>query len=411
MVHIIANQIDISPTFSTNLAGFSNRTKQTSIVEDPIEINIAILKENDTFCFFVSFDLLFVTEELETEFISIFQTHFSEISRANTFLCASHTHFAPCIDNRSFLGKKDHLYFLFLVERIKLLLEKIKNQSFSECEIVFSEYLLSEINCNRRRNIESIFRKNRITLMEPDVAKKVNSELTVINFISDSKILASVLNFACHPTNNPKTDSISSEFIGVMRDKFRKENTGLPIVFTQGFAGDVRAYPPKEYSIQRRFYNFIQRSFPTKYYKFSENQYSNWLKSIQLKLEKQIPKEFSINSKVNLNYKNSTVKLIDVGLKSLHVNDLTIKSLSIGQLLFIFMSAEVLSGYDELFEGDGRKIIKVGYEGNCFGYLPTKKDILNGGYEVNEFKKYFDVSGEFSNNFEAIISESICKVL
>jgi hypothetical protein len=410
MVRLIAEKIDITPNFATNLAGFSNRNTVVSKVNDTIELNVSIIENNGNYYFIASFDLLFITSELQTVFINIFKTLFPTISQYNTFLCASHTHFAPCIDNRELLGVKDHRYIKFLEKKIHDIFKNISLKKFEECNIEIEEFSLSDINCNRRRELKSFFGHRKKIVMEPVTTAPVNSILTSINFVTQDSIACRLLNFTCHPTNNPDTNSISSEFVGTFRNTFRGKHNSLPVVFMQGFSGDVRAYPTKRYSIQRKIYELINRSFPIKCYKFSQSQYNKWLKEIEEKLQDQKPKLIRIHPEF-VSCKNNSVEINDLGIECKHASELNIKSLHIGDLIILFISAEVLSGYEDLFLIPRKKILFVGYEGNCFGYLPTNYDLRKGGYEADEFKKYFDVTGKFNSNFEEIIKKSVWKVL
>jgi hypothetical protein len=40
----------------------------------------------------------------------------------------------------------------------------------------------------------------------------------------------------------------------------------------------------------------------------------------------------------------------------------------------------------------------TGYLGAVFGYLPTAKQVTEGGYEVNGFQSLFGLSGRFDSN-------------
>ncbi len=410
MVRIIAEKIDITPDFATSLAGFSNRNTVVSKVIDAIELNLSIIENNGNYYFIASFDLLFITSELQTVFINIFKSLFPTISQHNTFLCASHTHFAPCIDNRELLGVKDHRYIKFLEKKILDIFKNISLKKFEECKIEIEEFSLSDINCNRRRELKSFFGNRKKIVMEPVTTVPVNSILTSINFVTQDSIACRLLNFACHPTNNPDINSISSEFVGTFRNSFRGQQNSLPIVFTQGFSGDVRAYPTKQYSIQRKIYELMNRSFPIKFYKFSQSQYNKWLKEIEEKLQDQKPNLIRIHPEF-VSCKNNSIEISELGIECKHASEMNIKSLQIGDLIILFFSAEVLSGYEDLFLMDRKKIVFVGYEGNCFGYLPTNFDLRKGGYEADEFKKYFDVTGKFNSNLEETIKNSVWKVL
>jgi len=73
---------------------------------------------------------------------------------------------------------------------------------------------------------------------------------------------------------------------------------------------------------------------------------------------------------------------------------------------FIFINAEVLSGY--IFKNIyGLNIINVGYTNGMFGYLPTKKDIQDGGYEVDKSRIPFGIKDRIKINTEEKIKKVI----
>ena len=74
------------------------------------------------------------------------------------------------------------------------------------------------------------------------------------------------------------------------------------------------------------------------------------------------------------------------------------------------VSAEVVSKYALELQKmyPNKTIILVGCVGTVFGYWPTKKMIIEGGYEVNGFKKGFSFKGEFNEDaIENTFFESI----
>ena len=44
---------------------------------------------------------------------------------------------------------------------------------------------------------------------------------------------------------------------------------------------------------------------------------------------------------------------------------------------------------------------------NIFGYLPSEKQIVNGGYEVDGFKSWAELEGKFTNNLEEVIKKRL----
>ena len=70
------------------------------------------------------------------------------------------------------------------------------------------------------------------------------------------------------------------------------------------------------------------------------------------------------------------------------------------------MSAEVLSGYN-FSRINNLDIINVGYANGMLAYLPTKKDIMDGGYEIDKSRPPFGINSRIDKNAEQIIKNTI----
>ena len=53
----------------------------------------------------------------------------------------------------------------------------------------------------------------------------------------------------------------------------------------------------------------------------------------------------------------------------------------------------------------------MGYSNGMLGYLPTTKDLLEGGYEVDKSRKNFGIDSRISVENEKIIKENILTLL
>ena len=79
----------------------------------------------------------------------------------------------------------------------------------------------------------------------------------------------------------------------------------------------------------------------------------------------------------------------------------TVQALRLGKVLeLVAMSAEVTVEWqtildDALPAGEGRVRLYAGYLGAVYGYLPTPRQIGEGGYEVTGFQRLFGLSGNF----------------
>ena len=76
---------------------------------------------------------------------------------------------------------------------------------------------------------------------------------------------------------------VSAEFPGELRNKLRMESQieNLCVLYLPGFAGNVRAYPPRRKSLGKILRTALNLSFPVKYYRFRNNtEYDKWVDSI-----------------------------------------------------------------------------------------------------------------------------------
>ena len=69
-------------------------------------------------------------------------------------------------------------------------------------------------------------------------------------------------------------------------------------------------------------------------------------------------------------------------------------------LELVALSAEVTVEWQSILEnalpvGEGRVRLYAGYLGALYGYLPTPRQIGEGGYEVTGFQRLFGLSGNF----------------
>jgi len=99
----------------------------------------------------------------------------------------------------------------------------------------------SDIGHNRRERTED----GRV-IIGHNPHGPIDRTVTVVHFRGDEGPLATVVNFACHPTIlGPTSYAISADWVGVMRSFVEAEVSGL-CLFVQGAAGDIN--PQMEWS-------------------------------------------------------------------------------------------------------------------------------------------------------------------
>src|SRR5690606_20518854 len=57
---------------------------------------------------------------------------------------------------------------------------------------------------------------------------------------SDDKVIATIVNYACHPTTLAwDNDQVSPDWVGAMRETVEQHTDGAPCVFLQGSSGEL----------------------------------------------------------------------------------------------------------------------------------------------------------------------------
>lgn len=410
--------IDITPDFDVRLSGFSSRTQKIKNIHCGLEANLIVFIENEV-KIMLSIDTLFIVAPLYSYILEIFKQTFPNISSSDLTVCASHTHYAPSLEDvRHDLGKMDERYFEFLKLKLLTLIQKTTTAQPFPYSISIGEGCTLNLTANRRRTIRS-FRKGfkKEVVMEPNLSGTKDENLVIIKITNTDtlKVESIIWHYTCHPTNLPENEYISSEFPGIVRNNFRCKSgyEHIPILFLQGFSGDIRAFPPKRSIILRTIYTLFLQSYPTVLYRFKWNEYQNWVANLSDKFESVFQNEGVLIQNVCISSGEYQYSISNIGITVEGIDNLSLKYLRISdKFVFVFISAEVLICYKKIVEKiwQGQRVIPVGYINNVFGYLPSSKEIAEGGYEVKDFFSMFKVSGRFIDNPEKYIEECLIKM-
>src|SRR5262249_38748434 len=160
---------------------------------------------------------------------------------------ATHTHLAPMSDaTKPRLGRIDEDWYQDLVSKLVKEIVKLVNAAGKACYLSTAAGRVSGAIHRRRYVRRPIIHRRRITCgvisMGPDPNGPRNDHARLAVFADESSApIAALVTWACHPASRPIRDQVSSEFIGFVRDGLRRKLGPIPIVFLQGFSGDVRA--------------------------------------------------------------------------------------------------------------------------------------------------------------------------
>jgi hypothetical protein len=393
----------INPIVPVPLAGFGLRTAAYTEVADDLELNACTIQGEDQMVVFLTFDTLSVGKAV-SEYA---KKAFGRLD-AHVVCVASHTHFAPSLDSDlPQLGRVDEDYLGKVLGAIDSLALRFAREGCREVDIVVGK---SDFNCGINRRRKAWGPKQGYSMhMLPNPRVNAGDGLATLDIrtVDDGRLLARLWRCSCHPVSFYSQTSVSSDFIGIVRQSFRSTTPKLPVLFFQGFSGDIR---PPSISHDRSLVSRLRRLIHGDFFgTFSEESWKMWAQQIIGSLS-------GCEGGKKLSGEAIEHKTTNVSLKDLHQTNedyggrpgLEITSVNIGrELNFVFFSGEPVTGWHDLIpKHPTREMWLVGYASHTFGYLPTSKVMQEGGYEAEGFRSGFSLPGRFVVDIDKTVLEA-----
>ena len=381
-----ASKIDITPATPKSLVGYGSGPRMSVGVRSRLEVNTILI---DSFVV-VNADALFMGKD----FISHVRTMLPDSFR--TLFVASHTHFAPSLDgSKPALGLTDDGW-------LRQIAQSVADQivALAASSRVAGRFSYGVETCTRSvyRRRRSFLRRKfphltwRIGLL-PNRRRAIPRDLQILAIKdSNDKIGAVIWSWPCHPVEFISANEISSAFPGAVRDAIRHEigNAALPVLFFPGFCGDIRP------DITKNYLGFEVFKNPT------DSEVAVFQRAVVDTALKALRKTEAVQAG-EVRYHETTVPLKSLGLSGDF--DIAITHVNCGDVEITGVGAEVCSGHLEHTSFDRSKPkFFTGCTGPTFGYLPTDEQIIEGGYEANEFMPFFSVSGRWKQNVTATVA-------
>src|ERR1700687_5845165 len=230
---------DITPRRPVMLGGYNKRTAPFPASAARLEANVILIKGPSSRVVIVSTDLLYPGETLRAHLLENL-----ELADDELFFCASHTHFAPMTAPSMLrLGVADAEYVQYVATRITALIKSIEHQG--EPSVCNYHEGRADHSMNRRLVRFRVTRSGlaRSSGLGPNPNGDRDESVRILEFARPGGKPSAILwNYACHPTDFPEFLQVSAEYPGIVRSRLRSEFGDIPILFLQGFSGDVR--PP-----------------------------------------------------------------------------------------------------------------------------------------------------------------------
>jgi len=373
--------------------GASGSTSASRLrVRSSLELNaVAIENPGHRPLVVISIDALYVGSTLEAAARQLSETYSCEV-----LFGASHTHRAPMLDSRKpRLGSQSSEFVREVRETLSRLiphlLAKLGRAAPSSLE---ARSVITDLGINRRKwralAVENRRVVRRRVVMAPNREGVKDDIITVLVARSASGLEGILWNYACHPVGEADL-CVSAHFPGAVREAIRQQfgQPGLPVVFLQGFSGNVRPklglWPSK---LDGRT---VFRAVVGGFYPISRRALNKWMAKLSCETMEAVDAATPI-SPGPIVIRRET---LDLGIRraaSSEAVPVQVVGIEVGpDMAIVAISAEVVAEYAADVRSRRPYVMPVGCVGDSFGYLPTDKIALEGGYEGGDFCASFNL--------------------
>jgi hypothetical protein len=411
-----AAHCDVTPRDRpVGLAGFASRQTPVSAILDAIEIAALLLESDGCRCLILSFDLMIVGAELA----DLIQSRLGKLGFRpdEVMMLASHTHCAPATDSAcARLGTPDTRFVNDAADAVDKLVRKILTDRPREISVdIFCGRLDHSINRRRYWPFPTYDRTQGLqwasVTFSPYPAGPRDEQATVIliRAADNGAPLAAFSHYTCHPTSVVPTDVISADYPGAIRSQLRARFGDISCLFAPGFCGDItpRLVPSAQRQTLGERFAKLRRMVIAGYMwpTVMPADTVAWRESLVARLDTIIAANpMTTLRPERLRSGSSAIPLSAFFTGTAPDKKLTVQILRLGDELEVFaLSAEPTVEWQRILDDASLRTsqairLYTGYLGDVFGYLPTARQVTEGGYEVNGFQSLFGMSGRFDSN-------------
>jgi hypothetical protein len=417
-------KVDITPERPVPLAGFARRKGVFEAVERPLYARVWFFEQQAgdgkrEKALLIQADLIWWGSDQVQRIVKELKEKW-DLDEASVILHATHNHSGPQTSHRftPSLGIPDRKYLL----KMKSLILAAVATAHAGLEPVTIEKGVGEcrIGINRRKIVAGE------VITAPNSDGPLDSEITVIRFRSRLNTLKGVMfHYTCHPTIVGE-NKITSEFPGVAMENVEQVlGDGVVASYLQGCCGDIRPTLIRDDA----FYLGNMSDVSDLGTRLSDEVLSVLEKSMDL----LSPAVFAARRlSVNLPFQRLPAidELYTASEKEgvlgewgrlLQADPVRIQSsipmevgvIHIAQgLSFLTMNAEVVVEYGLFIkELSSNTVLPIPYSNGMIGYVPTAKQLFEGGYEPDNSTLYFGLPSRFDVQLESMIHTAFIELI
>lgn len=382
----------ITPRQAVPLAGFSYRKNAVDKVSSDLWLKCFFFSDAERDFVFVVSDLIWWGNDIVRRIKEEVQKRWN-ISEDQILLHGTHTHCGPQTseDLSADLGSPDFRYLQWLENEVFIGIEEAKRSQ----EKIFAKNF-------RGGNLDfSIHRRKKLNgqiEMKPNWEKEIDRVIQGVIFFSKKTALYKAIWILgeCHPTISD-LEAFSSEYPGVITREIEEKYPGAVAAFFQGACGDIRPA-------------LIEKG---DFFKGNEETIDDLGKKASFSIIEAIKNGVRENSEMELEF-YSWGKSIVIPLQKGKEKRCFLQRFQLTKNFNILaVNAEIVQEY-RLCLNDKYPELAIwllGYSNGMIGYLASREQILEGGYEGCSFAEYFNLESPFSIDIEEILIEEFSNLV
>jgi hypothetical protein len=402
MLLVSSGFILINPSQDLALGCGTGRPVPSNSIHSDLEVNILFLTSEDkkNKILFLSFDTLFVGPKVTSAIIEGLKKY---LTPEQIFISGTHTHNATALDETK--PRMGYVNFYHQAKVIDSVIQKsieIMGKIHTPVVSKGKKFLVEGVVSRRSFTPLRIY-TNRVgigeVLQKPEVLDTPEVASELIQFIDVSGLcLASILIFPCHPVFFFLKETISSDFVGQLRNSLKREITfsdNHTLIFLQGASGELNPQivgnlslnPIKLLQQMNQRKKFREVSIE-EFHKWCNNLKNQILSSGESDSWKVLPNCIgSLKTNLRSILQNNYIKSVSQTERLIELHSVDIEGLKI-----IGVSAELTWDFRMCILGTLPNVTLSGCMRDTYGYLTSELQFKRGGYEASEHYEAFSIN-------------------
>ena len=417
-----AGAVIITPTEPLWMGGYAARDKPSDGKVHDLFAKVLVVEDlTGHRLVIVTADLLGITRELRTAIETQVQQY--GVGRGNLLLNASHTHCGPELRSDRLLrlgidaryAALSQQYVRLISKRIAKLVGEVVSR-IEPARLVYS-YARAGFAMNRRLPTEKGF------INSPNPDGPTDHQVPVLRVENAAGELKSILfGYACHATTL-SIQQLCGDYPGFAQQYLEEAHPGVVALFMNGCSADQNPYPRRTLDLARQhgraLANGVETALMTKNQKQLRGSLKVDLQNVTLRFadpptRSELEKELASGNKYIRIHAQGLLDELDArGEIQIIFDHFPIQVAQFGNdLTLVGICGEAVVDYSlrckkELSGNSGNAVWVAGYCNDVFGYLPSKRVLLEGGYEAGAAMRYTRFPGPFDESVESRIVAGI----